>query len=131
MPIRSAIRPPAQVQQLLNAESSNSESSATESRFLDVERDIKLEYLKTLRQNNQERKKYAMYIFILTCIWAFLIFLILFFEGFGANAPFCFSISDNVLITLITTTTINFFGFFLLVIKYLFNSEKAAINGTT
>lgn len=123
MPIRSAIRP-AQVQQLLNAESSKSETSATESHFLDVERDIKVEYLRTLRQNNQERKKYAMYIFILTSIWAFCIFLILFFQGFGDNSPFCFNISDNVLITLITTTTINFFGFFLLVIKYLFKSEQ-------
>lgn len=115
--------PPAQVQQLLNEESANADTSVNERRFLDdrVERDIKLEYLRTLRQNNTERKKYAMYIYVLTCVWAALIFVILFLEGFGRTG---FKLSDSLLITLVTTTTVNFFGFFLLVVKYLFNSDK-------
>jgi len=33
------------------------------------------------------------------------------------------SLSDTVLVTLITTTTASVFGFFLLVMKYLFNPE--------
>ena len=78
---------------------------------------IRLEYLKTLRQNNIERKKYAGRIFIFTCIWAVLIFLVVFLVGFKVVV-----LSDTVLVTLISTTTINFFGFFLLVVKYLFNT---------
>ena len=31
-------------------------------------------------------------------------------------------LSDKVIMTLITSTTINVFGFFLLVLKYLFNT---------
>jgi hypothetical protein len=87
--------------------------------------EIQLEKLKTLRhhnaileQNREERKKYARHIFSLTCIWAFLIFIFLFFVGFSL-----IKISDKVLITLITSTTVNFFGFFLLVVKYLFNTS--------
>lgn len=89
-----------------------------------VERQIQLERLKTIKeynrtlsQNNEERKKYAGSIFKLTCTWAFLIFVIIFLQGFKIMF-----LSDKVLITLITSTTINFFGFFLLVVKYLFNT---------
>lgn len=98
-----------------------------EGQFLDdsLENKLKIEDLKTkrsynetLQQNNKERKKYAKHIFTLTCLWAILIFVILFFQGFKLT-----SLSDTVLVTLITSTTLNFFGFFLLVIKYLFNTE--------
>ena len=98
-----------------------------EEKFLDknVSKEIQLEELKTLqeynrtlKQNNDERKKYAGWIFLLTCFWAFLIFIIIFMQGLGHM-----TLSDQVMITLITSTTINFFGFFLLVVKYLFNSR--------
>lgn len=81
------------------------------------------EYNKTLGQNNRERRKYAAYIFWFTCWWTVFIFIILFCQGFGDNSPFCFHLPEAVLITLITTTTVNFLGFFLLVTKYLFNSK--------
>lgn len=74
-----------------------------------------------LENNNSERKRYALWIFILTCAWAFLIFLIIFLQGFGTVVTF--KITDSVMITLITSTTINFFGFFLLVIRYLFATK--------
>lgn len=77
------------------------------------------EYNKTLAQNNNERKKYGGWIFLLTCVWAFLIFVIMFLQGFKIMF-----LSEKVLITLITSTTINFFGFFLLVVKYLFNTNR-------
>lgn len=82
------------------------------------------EYNKALVQNNKERKKYAFLIFIFTCLWTFFIFVILFCQGFGDNKPFCFNLPDSVLITLITTTTVNFLGFFLLVTKYLFHAKS-------
>ncbi|PUZ29126.1 hypothetical protein DCC81_06585 [Chitinophaga parva] len=78
---------------------------------------IRLEYLRTLRQNNGQRKIYARLIFVFTCLWAAVIFVMLFLAGFKR-----LELSDTVLVALITTTTINFFGFFLLVVKYLFNT---------
>ena len=76
-------------------------------------------YNETLGINSEQRKKYAKYIFLLTCIWATLIFVLIFFQGFKLM-----ELGDKVVITLITSTTINFFGFFLLVTKYLFNSNE-------
>ena len=75
------------------------------------------EYNKALSQNNDERKKYAHKIFVLTILWSILIFIILFLIGWKL-----LYLSDKVIITLITSTTINFFGFFFLVTKYLFNT---------
>ena len=104
------------------------ESYVQEERFVnqELERQIRLEELKTLQeknrtlaQNNEERKRYAKYIFGLTSVWAILIFVILFCVGFKK-----IYISDTVVITLITSTTINFFVFFVLVIKYLFNTKE-------
>ena len=104
------------------------ESYVQEEQFLnrEVERQIRLEELKTLQeqnrtlaQNNEERKTYAKYIFGLTSVWALLIFVILFLVGVKR-----IYISDTVIVTLITSTTINFFGFFVLVIKYLFNTKE-------
>jgi len=92
----------------------------------ELDRELKAEQIKTWRHynetlsvNSEERKKYAGYIFKLTCIWALLIFLLIFLQGFNVT-----HLSDKVVITLITSTTINFFGFFLLVTKYLFNSNE-------
>ena len=97
-----------------------------ETRFADIslEREIKREALVTLKQNNKERLKYAERIFAFTICWAIAIILIVVFSGWKYS-PFHFYLSDSVLITLITTTTVNFFGFFLLVVKYLFNPEKS------
>ena len=115
------------IKSVLADESSNpNEETREEEEYYnkDIVKDIKLEELKTLKQHNaileqnkEERKKYAKHIFILTCIWAALIFVVIFFVGFSL-----INLSDKVLITLISSTTINFFGFFLLVVKYLFNT---------
>ncbi|MEJ7586561.1 MAG: hypothetical protein WKI04_03255 [Ferruginibacter sp.] len=78
-------------------------------------------YNNTISQNISERKKYATKIFRLTVSWTTAIFFVIFLNGFAFH---CFYISDKVLITLITTTTINFLGFFLLVTKYLFNTKE-------
>ena len=108
-------------------------ASSNEAEDLDKEqeREFKREQIKTwqsynstLITNASERKKYAFYIFLVTCIWAGLIFLFLFLQAIE-----CFSLSEKVLIALITTTTINFFGFFLLVTKYLFNINEHKLMG--
>lgn len=88
---------------------------------------IKLKERNTLAiQNREERKKYAGHIFIITCIWTTLIFFVIIaasLKTINKVAYFEFKISDSVLITLITSTTVNFFGFFYLVVRYLFNTE--------
>ena len=82
-----------------------------------------IEYNKTLAQNTSERKKYAHKIFLLTVWWSVLIFFILFLKGW-----YYLDLSDKVIITLITSTTANFFGFFFLVTKYLFNTEAPKVS---
>jgi len=108
-----------------------SDAVKDETLFVDAEQEraIRNEYLIRLKRENEslaqdmiERKRYAHKIFVLTIIWSALIFLILFLCGWHG-----LFLSDKVIITLITSTTINFFGFFFLVTKYLFN---AGINKT-
>jgi hypothetical protein len=96
---------------------------ATERRIRIEELNTIKEYNRTLSQNNDERKKYAHKIFTLTMIWSAFIFVILFLTGWKI-----IQLSDTTIITLITSTTVNFFGFFYLVTRYLFNTglpEKA------
>lgn len=90
---------------------------------IDVQKIRKLRLINDeLGQNNGEIKKFALWIFILTCVWGVCIFTVLFFQGFELSK---FHLTESVLITLITSTTINFFGFFILVTRYLFNTESA------
>jgi|SRR6266496_2366992 len=98
------------------------QSTQQEEKYLEGE--LQKEQLNTLKQNNAERKKYAKNIFWFTIGWAIAIIIVVIFSGWD-NCYFHLKFSDAVLITLITTTTVNFFGFFLLVIKYLFNPDKS------
>jgi hypothetical protein len=68
----------------------------------------------TLRQTLTHR------IFKFTCIWLAIVLLIVISCGLGL-----LKLSDTVIITLITTTTANVIGFFVLVIRYLFNPKKS------
>jgi hypothetical protein len=71
-----------------------------------------------LAQDMDERKIYAHRIFVLICMWLFLVAIVFLAEGNG-NLHY----SDNVIITLLTTTTANVIGLFILVTKYLFNPK--------
>jgi hypothetical protein len=109
-------------------------SEETEYVEKDLDRELQIEIIKAEReknrqsqQNREERKRYARHIFLFTCLWATTIFIILILSGLKCIKDvkyFEFSLSDKVLITLITSTTVNFFGFFLLVVKYLFNTPE-------
>jgi hypothetical protein len=108
----------------------NKRSYVKEADFIDQELnyEIKRAYLKTLQDNNIQRKRYAINTFILTCCWIAIVIVIVVLTGLKRLI-----LSDAVLITLITTTTASVFGFFLLVMKYLFNTglEKPKTdNGT-
>ena len=78
------------------------------------------------KQNIREKKKYARHLFGMLCIWLTLMMGILILNGFGKIPFTClkFSLSDSVIITLITTTTANVAAFFLVVTKHLFPSQS-------
>lgn len=96
--------------------------------LLQLEVEKQRENLNTLRQNNEERKTYAREIFGMTQAWAIVIFILIIVSGIASAFKESF-LSDKVLIALITTTTANFFGFFFLVVKYLFNPAGLPDNG--
>ena len=89
--------------------------------------DLEFEKINELKIENQNqfqniglRKEYAKKIFILIC--AYLIVVTVFIAEslfFPSNR-----LSDSVLITLLSTTTITVVGLFVIVTKYLFNPTK-------
>jgi heme/copper-type cytochrome/quinol oxidase subunit 2 len=66
-------------------------------------------------QDKQERKIYAYTITVIVCFW--LVFVALVFVASGNDN---LHYSDSVLITLLTTTTANIIGLFVIVANYLF-----------
>lgn len=86
-----------------------------------LEDEEKRERIRGLRQNIDERKHYAKYLFWFLVGHMGLVFLILFLNGFFL---FGFLLSDTVIIALITTTTANVLTMFYFVVKYLFNANK-------
>lgn len=85
-----------------------------------MNRDMHEAKLNNFNQNMAERKKYAFFIWQFTIFWSVFIGCIILWTAMGKLV-----ISDAVLITLITTTSANIFGFFYLVTKYLFNQDKS------
>ena len=74
-----------------------------------------------LEDDNASRRDFSRQIFAVTVVWMFLILLIVFHAGKGS-----LHFSDTVLVTLITTTTANVFGFMYIVVKYLFNEKNSS-----
>ena len=66
------------------------------------------------------RTKYTRNIFYFTCSWVLIVMIFVYLDGVGY-----INISDTIVVTLITSTTLNVFGFFTLVLKYLFNPSKS------
>ena len=81
----------------------------------DYDGKLRSEHLAGIRQERKQRKKYATCLFVFISIYMCTVFVILFFVGFGLM-----SISDKILITLLSTTLVNVFGLFIYVLKYLF-----------
>src|SRR6478672_10001720 len=122
-PIRSA----AEVQQLIDTET-EPETTLTDANTAynaEINYLLKKEVLASLQQNNRDRFIFARYTFIITCFWITIVIIMVFLNGYRhTNGSRVLELSDSVLITLITTTTINVFAFFLLVIKFLFNTGE-------
>jgi uncharacterized membrane-anchored protein len=87
----------------------------------EVETQLKKEKVEDLKQNRKERTKYAEYTFNFLCWFCSALFLIIFLSGVNANPKANgFHLSDNVLITLITTSLSTVVGIFIFVMRYLF-----------
>ncbi|HEY9018168.1 hypothetical protein [Thiomicrospira sp.] len=77
--------------------------------------------LKELEDTHNLRLKFAWAIFSVVSAWLLAVGIILFFDGFGFS---CFSLSENVLITVLTTTTINVIALLIIVANWLFPKGK-------
>lgn len=82
----------------------------------DIELDTLREDLEGKRQDRKQRGNFAVHIFILMCIYLALVLAIVVLKGFGI-----LSLGDTVLNVLLTTTTANVIGIFIIVAKYLFH----------
>lgn len=118
---------------VVSASSKSTEQDVSEKNFLTLLQQANLE---GLTQNIRERKKYAEYIFWMVCVWLVMVIMIVCLNGIGEiycynfldpllrtgvkYVSFNFHLSDTVIITLVTTATVNITGFFLVVTKYLF-----------
>lgn len=71
-------------------------------------------------QDRDQRKDFAERIFSFVALYMFAVFFILILSG----GPFNFRLSDNVLITLLGTTTANVIGILIIVVTYLFSRKK-------
>ena len=74
-----------------------------------------------LRDIHQLRKEYIPKLFIFTCLWLGAVVLVVFMV---AQASKTFYLSDNVLIALITSTTVNVIGIFLIAARWLFPAKN-------
>ena len=98
---------------------------AEESRFYDESRKTELhtENVADRRSARQQREKYAGRVFYLVLSWIIAIFLLLIFQGFGSAVHYN-PLSDKVLLTLITSTTVNLIGTLIIVLKYIFRAPS-------
>jgi hypothetical protein len=88
-----------------------------------VDLNIKKESLESDRQDRKERKNYADKVYRL--IFGFLVIVLLIVIASGIKW-LCFNLSDNVLITLLTTTSANVIGIFMIVMRYLFKQKNTS-----
>ena len=72
-------------------------------------------------QDRDQRKDFAERIYSFAAIYMFGVFVILFLSGTQTTN---FKLSDNLLITLLGTTTANVIGILIIVVTYLFSRKK-------
>lgn len=88
---------------------------------LQLENDARKVENESESQNKQQRKDFAERIYSFAVIYMFGVFIILFLSGTETTN---FKLSDNVLITLLGTTTANVIGILIIVVTYLFSRKK-------
>ncbi len=88
----------------------------------DLDYQQKAAEIQGLKQNIDERKKYAKLIYKLIRNWLIGIFLLILSHGICSILGYIL-FSDKVLIAIIGGTTINVLGLFAIVVRYLFKAE--------
>lgn len=78
------------------------------------------QHIENIKQDREERKKYAMWSFWFLCGFTLLVIRLLFL---CADRNSHFHMSDSVLITLITSSLATVVGIFVFVMKYLFKGK--------
>lgn len=117
-PIKDEIKSAKEVGEILEQVSGEPDEKTTqEAKFSDK---FNEEVVSKFHNDNIARKVYAELIFTVTVMWLFFVLVTVIAVGRGF-----LKLSDTVLVTLITTTTIAVFGFFLAVVNYYFNKEKS------
>ena len=107
---------------------------------ISIRKELAEEELANLRQDREERRKYAKSTFYFLCVFTGIVLGIVILSGFSCfnlSGFSCFNLSgfiyfnlsgfnlsDSVLITLITTSFSSVVGIFVLVMKYLFSNKK-------
>jgi lipopolysaccharide export LptBFGC system permease protein LptF len=77
--------------------------------------------LKETKDTHDLRLGYSSRIFWLVCCWLVCVAASVFMSGFNFHG---FSLSDNVLIAFITSTTVNVVGLFVVVAKWMFPNSN-------
>ena len=85
-----------------------------------VELDLRREELASNKQDRDERKRFATKIFWMMTCFLFIVLLSVFLHAIP-RVPF--NLSDPVLIALLTTSSAEVIGVFLVVARYLFKSK--------
>lgn len=80
------------------------------------EEELKKLEVQSKAQDIEMRKEYADKTFALVCLYMICVFLLIIL----ACSPATFNMSDNVLMVLLGTTTVNVIGLFAIVMNYLF-----------
>ena len=76
--------------------------------------------IQKFEDDNESRREFSRNIFTVTVIWMFLVLVVVIQCAAGK-----WHLPDSVLIALITTTTANVIGIFIIVANYLFNRDKS------
>jgi len=89
-------------------------------RKLKINNDLLQAQVNKLNDDNRARKTHSLLIFRMVFSWILFVMVILFGVGIGK-----LTLSDKVLITLLSTTSINIIGLLVIVANYLFNKSKS------
>lgn len=89
-------------------------------RKLKISNDLLQAQVDKLNNDNRARKTHSTLIFLMVFIW--ILFVVVFLILVGAEK---LKISDKVLITLLSTTSVNIIGLLVIVANYLFNKSKS------
>lgn len=97
---------------------SSTTEASSEITIADVELEMKKEELESRKQDRKQRGRFSIWIFGFMGVYMFLILVALALSGAGV-----LTLSDTVLVSLLTTTTADVIGIFIIVAKYLFHKS--------